>query len=173
METLLVTLHVLAVVLGIGPLLLAPFVARRGITRRSPEMVRTATRLMVWFGAGSLLAALLGVAALSRSTRFDFRTPWVIVSLTLYAIALALIYGYEVPALRRAAHMVDEGVLSRPDVDRNAGEDETATTTLTATAADLLAKERLDAISGRVAGAGLLLLLVFVVIVIMMTAKPF
>jgi hypothetical protein len=169
-ETLLVTLHVLAVVIAVGPLLLAPFAARRGIVRRSPEMVRTARALMIWAGVGSLIAALLGVFALSQSTAFDFRTPWVIVSLTLYVIAFVLTYGYGVPALRRAAHMVDEGVLSRPDVSQ--GEDEPPTT-LTATAADLLAKERLDAISGRVAGTGLLLLLVFVVIVIMMTAKPF
>jgi hypothetical protein len=170
METLLVTAHVLAAVLAIGPLVWAPFAARRAIVRRDAGGVRAARGQLTVFGLGSLVTAGLGVLALTRSTAFGFGTPWVVVSMTLYVIALALVYAYAIPALRRAGHLVQEGVPARPEAEGEEGE---AGTTLTATAAHLRAKERLDAISARIGGAGLLVLFVFAVIVVMMTAKPF
>lgn len=170
MRTLLVTAHVLAAVLMIGPLVWAPFAARRAIARRNADALRTARTQMTVFGLGSLITAGLGVLALTRSRTFDFGTPWVVISMTLYVLALALVYAYAIPALRKATQLVEEGVLARPEVE---GEEQEADTTLTATAAELRAKERLDAISARIGGAGLLLLLVFAAIVVMMTAKPF
>lgn len=170
METLLVTAHVLAAVLVIGPLVWAPFAARRAIARRSADTVRAAATQMSVFGLGSIVTAGLGVLALTRSTRYDFGTGWVTVSMTLYVVALGLVYGYAVPALRRASRMVEEGVPASPRPERA---EEDGQTTVTATATDLRAKERLDAISARVGGAGLLVLLVFAAIAVLMTAKPF
>jgi hypothetical protein len=87
----------------------------------------------------------------------------VIISLTLWLIAMGVATGYTVPAMRRAAHMVEQGVLT--STDENAGGP--------ATAAELGVKERLDNIAGRVVGSAALVLVAFVLITILMTARPF
>ncbi|HEX2357108.1 MAG TPA: DUF2269 family protein [Micromonosporaceae bacterium] len=110
MQTFLNATHVLAAVLLIGPLVAAPFAGRRAIGRRSADGVRNAANQMTFFGVGSLVVAGLGVVALLASDDYDLGTPWVVISITLYAIALGLVYGYAVPALRRAARMVADGV---------------------------------------------------------------
>jgi uncharacterized membrane protein len=169
-ETFLTALHVLAAVLLIGPLVLAPFAGRRAIARRSPDGIRGATRQMAAFGAGSVVVAGLGVLALFASHEYDFGTPWVTISMTLYVIAVGLVYLYAIPALRRAARMVDEGVPAAPEPGERNQEPET---TLTVTGTDVHAKERLEAISARLAGAGLLVLLVFAAITLLMSVRPF
>ncbi|NUT36846.1 MAG: DUF2269 family protein [Hamadaea sp.] len=164
MMTFLKALHVLSAVLLVGPLTAAPFLGRRAIRRRSADGVRSAANQTRAFGAGSVLTALLGVATLLASDgAYQFRTPWVIISITLYALALGLVFFYAVPALLKAAKMVDEGVI-------DAGPEAQA---LTATADDLRLKEHLDAITARVAGAGYLVLLVFAVITLLMVIRPF
>ena len=109
MQTFLNAIHVLAAVLLIGPLVAAPFAGRRAIGRRSADGVRNAANQMTFFGVGSLVVAGLGVVALLASDDYDLGTPWVVISITLYAIALGLVYGYAVPALRRAGRMVADG----------------------------------------------------------------
>ena len=160
--------HVLFAVLLIGPLVFAPFAARRAIGRRSADGVRSAANQMAFFGAGSLVVAGLGVLALLASDRYDFGTPWVIISITLYVFALVLIYFYAIPALRKAARMVEEGVVGGR---REMPDDET--TQFTPSTEDLRTKERLDAISGRIIGAGALVLLVIAAITVLMSARPF
>jgi uncharacterized membrane protein len=130
--------------------------------------------MMARFGIGSLLVALLGVAALSLSDKFSFRTPWVIISLTLYVIGMGIATGYTVPAMRRAAGMIEQGVVSGPAavVESVDGEDQ-STPTLAATATDLATKERLDNIAGRVVGSGALVLVTVVIITILMVTRPF
>ncbi|NUR70606.1 MAG: DUF2269 family protein [Hamadaea sp.] len=162
--TFLKALHVLTAVMLVGPLMSAPFIGRRAIQRRSADGVRMAANQTRLFGAGTLLTALLGVATLLASDgKYEFRTPWVIISMTLYVVALALVFFYAVPALLKAARMVSEGVIdAQPEASA-----------LTATADDLRLKEHLDAITGRVAGAGLLVLLVFAVITLLMVIRPF
>ncbi|MFS8479358.1 MAG: DUF2269 family protein [Micromonosporaceae bacterium] len=173
MESLLVTAHVLAAVLVTGPLMWAPFAARRAIMRRAAQGVRVAETQLVVFGAASFVTAGLGLLALMRSTRYDLGTRWIIVSITLYAVALVLVFGYAAPALRTAGRLVEEGVPVHPEPAGSEDEEEPETATLTATATQLRAKERLDAISARIGAAGTLTLLVFAAIVVLMTAKPF
>jgi uncharacterized membrane protein len=171
----LVTLHVLAAVLLIGPFALAAFWGRRAIRRRDVDDTRDAARIMARFGIGSLVVALLGFGALSTSDRYTFRSPWVIISITLYVVAMGLATGYTVPALRKAAKMIDEGVLVPPPAVAAppADEPEAAPLTLSATADDLALKERLDNVAGRVTGSGALVLLALVVITILMVTRPF
>jgi uncharacterized membrane protein len=79
MHTLLVTLHVLAVVLVIGPMALVPFYAGRAIRRRGAEdsqaaaNVRAAANALLVFGTASVVAAGLGVLAVPGSDRYSFR----------------------------------------------------------------------------------------------------
>jgi hypothetical protein len=165
----LVTLHVLAAVLVMGPFVLAAFAGNRAIRRRNVAETRDAATFMARFGIGTLLVAVLGIGALSLSGRYSFRTPWVIISLTLYVVVMGLATGYTVPAMRRAAHMMEQGAASQP-----AGEvDETPPTAASATATDLAAKERLDYVAGRVVGSGALVLLIVVLITILMVTRPF
>jgi uncharacterized membrane protein len=171
MYIFLVTLHVLAAVLLIGPFALAAFSGNRAIRRHDVDDVRDAARFMARFGIGSLVVALLGVAALSLSDRYSFRTPWVIISITLYLVGMGIATGYTVPAMRRAAAIIEQGVLGRPP-GADAGE-EAPPPTLAATATDLAAKERLDNVAGRVVGSGALVLVTVVIITILMVVRPF
>jgi uncharacterized membrane protein len=102
------TLHVVAAVLLIGPLLAAPFVAWWAIRRRDAETVRFAANQMALFGAGTLVVAGLGLATLVTGDEWTTTTPWVLVAATLFVVALGLIWGYAVPGLRRAASLVAE-----------------------------------------------------------------
>lgn len=165
----LVTLHVLAAVLVMGPFVLAAFAGNRAIRRRDVAEIRDAATFMARFGIGTLLVAVLGIGALSLSDRYTFRTPWVIISLTLYVVGMGVATGYTVPAMRGAANMIEQGVVSGPAGDG----DEAPSPTVTATVTDLAAKERLDNVAGRVAGSGALVLLVVILITILMVTRPF
>jgi uncharacterized membrane protein len=170
---LIVTLHVLAAILIIGPFALAAFLGRRAIRRHDAGLTRDAARIMARFGLGSLLVALLGVGALSSSDRYTFRTPWVIISLTLYVITMGLATGYTVPAMRRAAGLIEQGAPGgQPTPGREADRSED-TAPEPMGAGDVALKERLDNVSGRIAGSGLLVLLLLVAITVLMVTRPF
>jgi hypothetical protein len=106
---LLNTLHVVLAVLVIGPLVVAPFAARRAITSRNADGVRFAANQVALFGAGTVLVAGFGVATVLTGDEWTMTTPWVLISATLFVVALGLIFGYAVPALRRAASLVSAG----------------------------------------------------------------
>lgn len=158
-------LHVLSAVLLVGPLMAAPFVGRQAIRRRSPDVTRIAAKHTYIYGFGSMLTAGLGVLLVTMSDGLTLSTPWIVISITLYAVALGLVFFYAVPALRKAARIVEQGVMSQPEAD----EDQDDPTQYTASAADFQTKEQLDSITGRVGLAGLLVLLVFAIITILMT----
>jgi hypothetical protein len=173
----LVTLHVLGAVLLIGPLALAPFLANRAIRRHDAADTRNAASLLARFAVGSLIVAALGIGALSLSGKYSFRTPWVIISLTLYIIAMGIATGYAMPAIRRAAGIIDKGVIDEGALERPPaaaeGDGEAPAPTLAATATDLATKERLDNLAGRVAGSGTVVLVLFALITILMVTRPF
>jgi uncharacterized membrane protein len=164
---LIVTLHVLAAVLLIGPFALAAFLGHRAIRRHDAGQTRDAARIMARFGIGSLLVALLGIGALASSDRYTFRTPWVIISLTLYVVAMGLATGYTVPAMRKAAGLIEQGM---PGGQPDGGE---PGTDAPAGSADALVRQRLDGVAGRIAGSGGLVLLLIVLITILMVTRPF
>jgi hypothetical protein len=160
------TLHVIAVVLVIGPMCAAPFFAQRAIRRRSADNVWAATRQLTLFGSAAAVAAALGVIAASTSDRYQVRTPWVIISITLFLLALALVFGYTAPALAKAARMIGDNEDGETVADD--GDDEAA-----AFGRRDRARTRLDVIGGRVGGSGLLILLDVVVVTVLMVVKPF
>jgi hypothetical protein len=172
MFTFLVTLHVLAAILVMGPFALGALRGHQTIRRRDASGTRDVARWMAIFSIGTVLVVLLGFAALGLSKRYTFHSPWVIISITLYVVAMGVATGYTVPALRKTARMIDEGVLPVPRATP-VPDDETTTTTLSASATDLATKERLDAVAGRVAGSGALVLLCVAVITILMVVRPF
>jgi hypothetical protein len=172
-NTFVVTLHVLSAVFVIGPLVFVALGGYRAVRRHVPGDARSAVSRLVWFNGGSVLVAVLGLWAVSTSDRITFRTPWVIISLTLYVIMMGLSTGYTMPALRKAARILDEGVpAARPAV--TVPDDEGATpASVTATETELVAKERLDHLAGRIAASGALVTLAAVTITVFMVVKPF
>jgi uncharacterized membrane protein len=174
-----VTLHVLAAVLIIGPFALAGFSGHRAIRRNDADDTRDAARFMARFGIGSLLVALLGIGALSSSDRYTFRTPWVIISLTLYVVAMGVATGYTVPAMRKAAALIEAATRPVP-VEQPApvagegdAEGDTPAPPPGFAAPNEATRERLDGIAGRVVGSGALVLVLVALITILMVTRPF
>lgn len=124
MNTLLVTLHVVAAVFVIGPMAILPQTALRAIRAGQGAMVQTLARSTMVFSVISLLVAVLGFGALATSDKTDdwkITTPWVLISLVLYVVAVALSLFAVVPALRSAGeHLTDPSTeqLRTPDYKR-------------------------------------------------------
>jgi uncharacterized membrane protein len=169
MQTFLQLLHVLAAVLVVGPLALVPGEGLRGIRRRDADVVSRAATWTIVFGVGSLVVFLFGVAVTATSSKYTFRTTWVVISMTLYVVALVLIFVWAVPAMRKAARMVGVGVLDQPP----GTPPEQPDPVVTASGPQLATKGELDTIAGRVAAASGVNLLLFVLITALMVVRPF
>src|SRR5258705_4240744 len=156
MYKLLLVLHVLTAVLLVGPFVVAAFSGRRGIRRGDPDATGMAARSMAWFSIGTLVVAVLGAGVLSLSDRYSFGTPWVLISITLYIVTLGVATGYAVPALRKAAQLVQRSVAQGPAATGrlDAGPGDAATEVSLPTPTDVAQKERLDNLARRVSGAG-------------------
>jgi hypothetical protein len=185
--TFIFTLHVIVVVLVMGPLVLAPFVVGRAIARRDVNNARAASKALLGLGIGSLVAAGLGALNVTVGGQYTFGTPWVVISMTIYALVLVLALGYVVPASSRAVRMIEDlaqtkppgattigakppGLPTLPPLPAGVSKDAASTTAIDA---GLRPKQRIDEIVGRITGSGLIMLLGVVLLVILMTVKPF
>jgi hypothetical protein len=168
-----VTLHVLAAVLVIGPLVLAALTGYRAVRRHDPAGTRSAATLLARANIGTVVIALLGFWAVSTSDRVDFRTPWVVISITLWIIMGGVASALATPALRKAARLLNEGVPARPVAAQPEGDEGAPPAQYSATATELVAKERLDQLAGRIAASGGLVALAAVAITVFMVVKPF
>ena len=166
----MVTLHVLSAVLLIGPFALAAFAGHRAIRRRDADDTADAARWMARAAIGSVLVALLGFGALGTSDRFGFGTPWVVISITLWLVVMGVATGYTVPALRKAAKLLEAESMENPP---KVNDPEGPVPTVPASAEDLALRGRLDAVAGRIIGSGTVVLLGLVVITVLMTLRPF
>ena len=113
MHTLLDVLHVLSAVFLIGPMAVLPMSAMRSVRAGDGAAVLTTARSTMIFSLGSLLVVLFGFGVLGLTDQkygLSVATPWVLISIILYAIALALNVLAVVPALRSAGeHLQDSG----------------------------------------------------------------
>lgn len=100
-------LHVIAAVFLTGPFVLAPMIGLRAVRGRDAEGARTAARRTNLYALLSLVTALLGFWVLSNS-RYDFGSAWVVISLTLFVIAIIITFAITGPALKRAARLIAE-----------------------------------------------------------------
>lgn len=111
MHTLLDVLHVLAAVFLIGPMAVLPMSAMRSVRAGDGAAVLTTARSTMVFSLASLLVVLFGFGVLGMSDKkydLSVATPWVLISIILYAIALALNVLAVVPALRSAGEHLQE-----------------------------------------------------------------
>ncbi|WP_112137635.1 DUF2269 family protein [Glycomyces dulcitolivorans] len=88
MHTLLVILHVLTVVICVGPAMLLPWLGERGLRERDGDRVHQAGRRTMLFNALTLVAALFGVLVTTTSDRYSFADAWLIIATTLYVVAV-------------------------------------------------------------------------------------
>src|SRR6476620_4237405 len=105
METVLTVLHVVAAVFLVGPMAVLPVTAMRAVrTGNAPvvQLLATSTRV---FSLASILVAVLGFGVLGiigEKEDVSVGTGWVLTSVLLYLVALALSLLVVVPALKRA-----------------------------------------------------------------------
>ena len=176
MFTLAKTIHVLLAVFLVGPVTMVPMTALRSIRRRDAPAVYAAARQTMIFGVGSILVFLVGFwVVASKPKQFDLGDPWIVISMTLYIVAVLLTLLVLVPDLRRAGKMIEGGVLdaepaAAPKADST---EEPAESTVTTTASDLATRQKLDALRGRAAAMAGLVTLMFGVITVLMVVRPF
>jgi len=122
METVLFTLHVVAAVFIIGPMTILPMTAMRAVRAGQGEQVQVLAKSTSIFTLLSLVVVLLGFGVLGlNQDDFTITTGWVLISIILYAVALALNLFAVVPALRSAGeHLADPATqdLQVPDYRR-------------------------------------------------------
>ena len=112
MNTVLTVLHVVAAVFLVGPMAILPMTALRALRAGEWSMVSTLAVSTRVFSLASLLVAVLGFGVLGTADkRFDLSvtTSWVLTSIILYVIALALSLAVVVPAMKRAAGELEGG----------------------------------------------------------------
>jgi len=122
MEALLTTLHVVGAVFVIGPMAILPMTAMRAIRAGQGAQVAVLARSTFVFSLLSLVVAVLGFGVLGVSGQEEehatISTPWVLVSIILYAVALALTLIAVVPSLRSAAeHLQDPAAQDLKSID--------------------------------------------------------
>jgi uncharacterized membrane protein len=111
------------------------------------------------FSLLSLIVALFGFGALGMSDpkdNFSFTSPWILISIVLYVIAVALSLFLVVPAMRRAAEQLESG----------------ATTDAAGTAAGASRGEGTSSGYGAIAGGSGIVALLLVAVVVLMVWKP-
>jgi uncharacterized membrane protein len=104
METVLNVLHVLTAVFIVGPMALLPMTAMRAIRggdgaqvtslAKSTNVLSLASLIVVFFG--------FGLMSLDKEVKLSITTPWILSSLILYVVALALSIAVVVPAMQTA-----------------------------------------------------------------------
>jgi uncharacterized membrane protein len=103
MHDFLMTLHVVAAIFIIGPLVATMNGGARVLRGGDTAQLRSLARLVTIYGRSSLLVVVFGAALVQKKYDNDWGDAWIIVSLVLYVVATALVVGLLAPLLHRAA----------------------------------------------------------------------
>jgi len=99
-------LHVVGAVFIVGPMAILPMSAMRELRADNASHVASLAKSTYVFSLLSLVVAILGFGVMGMSDPKDhvsFTTPWILTSVTVYAVALLLSLFLVVPAMRRAS----------------------------------------------------------------------
>lgn len=116
MDTLFSVLHVVSAVFIVGPMAILPMTAMRAVRAGNADQVGVLAKSTNLTALLSLLVIVFGFGAMSLADEkyhLSITTPWILWSLILYAVALALTLFLVVPTMRRAAEALREGTASR------------------------------------------------------------
>ncbi|MCQ9164896.1 MULTISPECIES: DUF2269 family protein [unclassified Arthrobacter] len=105
-------LHVVAAVFLVGPMAILPMTALRSLRARDSGQVRALSKSVNLYTLLSLIVVFFGFGALGlagKSHNLSVTTPWILISILLYIVALILNLAVVVPALRRAADELPDG----------------------------------------------------------------
>jgi uncharacterized membrane protein len=111
MNTLFAVLHVVTAVFIVGPMAILPMTAMRAARAGDGAQVMSLARATSTFSLLSLIVFVLGFAVLGMSDpkdHFSFASAWIIWSIILYVVALAVNIFVTVPAMKRVAGSVPE-----------------------------------------------------------------
>jgi uncharacterized membrane protein len=106
MDTILNILHVVGAVFIIGPMAILPMTGLRALRAGNNEQVNVIARSTAIFSCLSLVVAVLGFGLVGMADpKYDLSvmTPWVLISIALYVIAVVTALAVVVPALKKAA----------------------------------------------------------------------
>lgn len=106
---LVVSLHVIAAVFLIGPLVFATSATPRAIRAGGADTLRFLAATSRIYAYGSLLVAVLGLADVQHKYGYGFGQVWIWLSLVLFVVALGLLTALVLPAQRRALTALDGG----------------------------------------------------------------
>lgn len=109
MHNLLLALHVLAAVFGIGPLVHAATTASRGIRSNDASATAASARMARLYGYVSLVVVLLGISLVRPKWHAEFGDTWVWLSLVLWVVATAAVLAVLAPSLDRATELIKAG----------------------------------------------------------------
>jgi uncharacterized membrane protein len=105
-DTLIDVLHIVGAVFIVGPMAILPMTAMRSLRGGNARQVATLAKSTNVFTLLSVIVALLGFGAVGLSDpkyHLSVVTPWILISIILYAIALALNLFLVIPSMRSAA----------------------------------------------------------------------
>jgi len=148
---ILLALHLVFAVFGIGPLVAAATTAARGVRTGDAAATASSARMIRIYSYPSLLVVILGFALLSVKVSFgggpkqklgEFSDTWVWLSLVLWVVAIALALGVLAPTLVKAGTAMSG------------------------------ARGSASALVGRVAASGGVVGILFVVIICLMVWRP-
>jgi uncharacterized membrane protein len=109
MHNLLLALHVLTAVFGIGPLAHAATNASRGVRSGDADATAASARMARIYSYGSVIVVLLGMSLVRPKWQAEFGDTWVWLSLVLWVLATALTLLLLVPSLDRATEVIRAG----------------------------------------------------------------
>jgi len=152
MDMLLGILHVVTAVFIVGPMAIFPMTAMRAARARSGAQVLFLAKATSAFSLLSLVVLFLGFAVLGVSDpkeHWSLASAWILWSIVLYIIALAVNLFVTVPAMKR----MTDGLTAPAGADR-------------------IASSSLPAGYGAVAGGSGVASLMLVAVVVLMVWKP-
>ncbi|WP_127781833.1 DUF2269 family protein [Rhodococcus sp. X156] len=104
MEDVLNVLHVVTGVFIVGPMAILPHTALRAVRNGDAAQVRSLAQSTNIMTLASVLVVIFGFGLVSVvDYDLSFTTPWILISIILYVIALVLSLVMVVPALQKAA----------------------------------------------------------------------
>jgi uncharacterized membrane protein len=111
MGTLLNILHVVTAVFIVGPMAILPMTGMRAIRAGNAGQVLGLAKSTFVLSLASLAVVIFGFGAMSLADkRFNLSvtTPWILISIVLYIIALIVSLAMVVPIMRRAGHRMQQ-----------------------------------------------------------------
>ncbi len=110
MQTVLSILHVVGAVFLVGPMAILPMSAMRAVRAGNAGQVAMLAKSTNLFSLLSLLVVIFGFGAMSLADKkydLSITTPWILWSIILYVVALALTLFVVVPTMRTAAEALE------------------------------------------------------------------